>query len=101
MNKSDSKPVYFEQKVDKIFELVTEIHNALFDDESIMSVEDIARYWGVSKRSLYGAKRYLLPNFGKSENGERNTYKKGEFYKWASIGREELRRMYKEEGIAK
>ena len=86
MNKSDSKPVYFEQKVDKIFELVT---------------EDIARYWGVSKRSLYGAKRYLLPNFGKSENGERNTYKKGEFYKWASIGREELRRMYKEEGIAK
>ena len=100
MDKTETRPIYIEEKLDKILELLSEVHKAMLDPDAPITVDEIAEYWGVGKRSLYGAKRYLLPNFGKSEDGVRNSYKKGEFYKWAAIGREELRRRYKEHGIA-
>lgn len=87
-----------EEKIDKILELLEVISDKLSINDEPINLKEIANYWGVSVRSLYGNKRYLLPDFGKLPEGtNRRTYSKGEFRRWAAIGREELRRRFYEQ----
>lgn len=93
-----SEDLYLEQKIDKILELLEEISDKLSINDEPIKIKEMAKFWGVSERSLYGNKRYLLPDFGKLPAGtNRRIYTKGEFMKWAAIGREELRRRYYEQ----
>ena len=92
----EKKPIYTEQKIDVILEMVTDMYKVLMAPDARISVDEIARYWGVNKRSLYGARRYLLPDFGRTEEkGKHRTYTRKEFQKWAAIGRDELKRRWK------
>ena len=96
---AEEKPRFMEEKVDRILDLVTGMYRVLCDTERPMTLDEIAQFWGVSKRSLYSTRRYLLPDFGRHRDGEkRKTYTRGEFMEWASLGREELKRRYMQIG---
>lgn len=95
MLNTDYKSLHIEEKLDFCIEAVLEIKQALLTDSTI-TVQEIADYWHVSKRTLYGSQRYLLPGFGEADGGKRKTYTRREFYEWAALGREELRRRYME-----
>ena len=87
--------MYTEEYLAEILRLTREMHDAVCTDSKAMSLDEIAKHYGVSKQSLHKGKKYLLPNFGRKKDGaKRNTYTWGEVLEWERKGIENLKREY-------
>ena len=80
-------------KVDELQATVSMLTNML-DISHTLTVTDIAKLEGVSRSSLYGDQRYLLPRFGESGYPTGATrWDREEYMEWRKIPAAERKRM--------
>lgn len=71
--------------------LLSECMNA----RKTVTISDIAAMEGISKSSLYGTERYLLPRFGESAYPDGTTrWDTEEYFKWREVPVSERKQMY-------
>lgn len=82
-----------ESKLDRIIELLEKNGVNIASQEQLMSAQDIAEMYGISKQRIYANYRHLLPLFGEEmKNGRGARWKRKDVLDWNELSMVEKER---------
>lgn len=64
-------------------------------EEKIITTNVIANIYGTSPNTIIASRRYLMPGFGRGNNGRTYKWTVDEFFRWQQIPLEQRREEYK------
>lgn len=81
---TNTKDIY--EMLGYLMKRVDMIAESLGDDTKLMTVTDVAAYYGKPRSSMYANNRWLLPNYGFAEDGctSVNEWTRAEVFAWNS-----------------